>query len=185
MVMRKKYIIMAVSILAIFFVMTGCSTSPSSQKSQIITNIAMKLSSTEFQPKGIMPAMYTCSGDDVNPPLEISDVPKEAKSLALIVDDPDAPAGDWIHWILWNISPDTKKILEKSVPDGAVEGKTSWGNNKWQGPCPPTGTHHYQFKLYALDKVIDLPASSGKSDLLTEMEGHTLDSVMLVGLARR
>ncbi len=145
----------------------------------------MRLESTVFQSNQNIPSKYTCDGDDINPPLAISDVPEGAKSLVLIVDDPDAPAGDWVHWTLWNIDPNTSEIAENTVPSGAVEGTTDFGKTGWGGPCPPSGTHHYQFKLYALDTQLSLGSSSKKADIEKGMEGHILDQTLLVGLYQR
>ena len=145
----------------------------------------MKLSSPVFENNGIIPPKFTCDGEGVNPPLEISDVPAGAKSLALIVDDPDAPAGDWVHWTVWNIKPDTKLVDENSVPPEAIEGITDFGKPGYGGPCPPSGTHRYQFKLYALDISLDLDSGAKKADVEKAMEGHILDQTDLVGLYQR
>ncbi len=146
---------------------------------------SMKLNSTAFDNNQFIPAKYTCDGDNVNPPLIISAIPAETKSLVLVVDDPDAPAGDWVHWLLWNISPTTSEIVENSVPEGAVVGLTDFGENKYGGPCPPSGTHHYQFKLYALDTMLDLPTSTRKSQLESALQGHILEQTLLIGLYKR
>ncbi len=145
----------------------------------------MKLSSSAFTHDDNIPAKYTCDGENVSPPLEIIGVPPAAKSLALIVSDPDAPAGDWVHWVVFNIPPETKLIAENSVPAGATEGTTSFGKPGWGGPCPPSGVHHYQFKLYALDTELTLSASAKKADIEKEMAQHVLDQTLLVGLYQR
>lgn len=142
---------------------------------------SLTLSSPAFQNNGTIPSTYTCDGKDVNPPLVIQGVPVSAKSLALIVDDPDAPAGDFTHWTLWNIPPETTEIKENSVPQGAVEGMTDFGASGWGGPCPPTGTHRYQFKLYALDTTLALSSFSKKRDLEEQFAGHILDQTVLTG----
>ena len=144
-------------------------------------NNFFKLSSPVFIASGDIPKIYTCDGLDVNPPLLISGVPEAAKSLALIVDDPDAPFGDFTHWILWNIAPDTAEIKENSVPPEVVEGTTDFERSGWGGPCPPSGTHRYRFKLYALDITLDLPVSARKKELEAAMHGHILDQTVLVG----
>lgn len=125
---------------------------------------------------------YTCDGDNLNPELKFSGVPAGAKSLALIVDDPDAPSGVFTHWLVWNIKPDTAAIDENSVPAGAVLGKNDAGSNRYLGPCPPSGTHHYRFKIYALDTVLDLAGSAEKADLEKAMDGHILDQGLLTGV---
>lgn len=145
----------------------------------------MKLTSTAFETNGPIPSQYTCDGQNVSPQLVIGDVPPAAKSLALIVDDPDAPAGDWVHWLVWNIDPKTAEIREGAVPPGAVQGRTDFGNNRWGGPCPPSGVHHYQFKLYALDATLDLPENAAKKDLEKAMEEHTVEQYTLVGTYQR
>lgn len=129
-----------------------------------------------------MPSEFTCDGADRIPPLEISDVPAGAKSLALVMDDPDAPMGVWDHWVVWNIPADTKRI--DSQPKG-VAGKNSWGRLDYGGPCPPSGTHRYFFKLYALDTMLDLPAGSNKQSLMQAMKGHIVAEAVLMGTYKR
>ncbi|MBD3208190.1 MAG: YbhB/YbcL family Raf kinase inhibitor-like protein [Candidatus Nealsonbacteria bacterium] len=145
----------------------------------------MKITSPAFEKNGEIPEKYTCDGEDVNPPLEISGTPETAKSLVLIVDDPDAPMGTWDHWLVWNINPGISKIEEDSLPKGAVQGTNDFGKNPYGGPCPPSGTHHYHFKIYALDKSLDLEASANKSNLEKEMDGHILDWAELVATYQR
>jgi Raf kinase inhibitor-like YbhB/YbcL family protein len=158
------------------------------QKSQakdatISTN--MKLTSSAFENNSDIPAKYSCDGQNVSPPLAISEVPGELKSLALIVDDPDAPAGDWTHWLVWNIEPATTKIDEGATLAGAEIGPNDFGKNNYQGPCPPSGTHRYQFKLYALDTLLNLDTSTKKKELLEAMQGHILDQTVLIGLYKK
>lgn len=145
----------------------------------------MQITSPVFENNQNIPSKYTCDGDGVNPPLEFKDVPKEAVSLALIVDDPDAPAGTWVHWTLWNIDPTTTTIIENSVPPKAISGQTSSGQNIYGGPCPPSGTHRYFFKLYALDSKLSLSSFSLKEDLEKSMQGHVIKQAELVGLYSR
>ena len=145
----------------------------------------MKLSSSAFTHNQTIPAKYTCDGENVNPPLTITDVLTDSKSLTLIVDDPDAPAGTWVHWTVWNISPDTKQIAENSVPSNVIQGKTSFGNSGYGGPCPPSGTHRYFFKLYALDTTLSLGQNATKQDLEKAFVGHILDQAELIGLYSR
>ncbi len=142
----------------------------------------MRIESPAFQHNGVIPAKYTCDGDNVSPPLVFYDVPKEAQSMALVVDDPDAPRGLWVHWTVWNISPDTKEIAENSVPQGVVEGVTSFGGSGWGGPCPPSGTHRYFFRLYALDMRLELDTDTDKTDLEAAMISHVIASAELIGL---
>ncbi len=146
---------------------------------------SMKIASSAFENNQRIPQQYTCDGKNINPPLSVSSVEEKAKSLVLIVEDPDAPMGIWIHWLLWNIDPKQSEIIENSIPEGAVEGMTSFGKHGYGGPCPPGGTHRYFFKLYALDTVLSLSSNSGKNDLLNAMEGHIIDQAELVGIYSR
>jgi len=130
----------------------------------------------------LIPRKYTCDGRDVNPSLNIEDLPKETKSLVLIVDDPDAPMGTWVHWVVWNIPP-AKEILEDSVP--GTEGVNDFQRHSYGGPCPPSGTHRYFFKVYALDAKLELSPNSRKRDLEKAMEGHILAKGEIIGLYSR
>ena len=112
----------------------------------------MKIISEVFENKQMIPQKYTCDGENINPPLQITDIPSNTESLVLIVDDPDAPSGDWIHWLVWNINPQTKEIMEDSVPENAVVGTNDFKKMEYDGPCPPSGTHRYVFKVLALEK---------------------------------
>jgi hypothetical protein len=146
----------------------------------------MKLTSTAFEDQKVLPTKFTCQGEGVNPPLTISGVPETGKSLALIVDDPDAPAGTWTHWTLWNLPPTTVEIPENWViPDSIIEGTTSFGEQTYGSPCPPNGSHRYFFKIFALDQLLDLPSSSSAEELEQAMQGHVLDSAMLMGTYQR
>lgn len=146
----------------------------------------LSLISFTFKDGETIPAKYTCSGENVNPPLTISGVPQEAQSLVLIVDDPDAPMGTWDHWILFNIDPTVTAIEEDAVPAGALQGTTSFGERKYGGPCPPPGpAHRYLFKLYALDTKLNLEAGAGKLQIEEEMAGHILAQTQLMGLYSR
>ena len=144
-----------------------------------------KVESNAFRHNEQIPQKYTCDGDDVNPPLRIENIPSSAKSIALIVDDPDAPGKTWVHWVLWNVPPSTTEIKEDSVPRGAAQGINDFRNNSYGGPCPPSGTHRYFFKLYALDTVLELSSRSTKADLEGAMRGHIVGRTELMGLYRR
>ncbi len=124
-----------------------------------------------------IPPRYTCDGADVNPPFSFGGFPAGTVSLALIVDDPDAPKGPWVHWLVWNIPPGG--IAEDSVP--GIEGTNSWGRQSWGGPCPPRGEHHYHFRVYALDTMLALPPGSSRAELEAAMRGHVLATGELVG----
>ncbi len=151
----------------------------------VVNPTPMKITSPAFEPNQNIPVKYTCDGDNVNPPLDFKDVPPQAVSLALIVDDPDAQAGTWTHWTVWNIDPSTASIAENSVPPKAMQGQTSYGQNIYGGPCPPAGAHRYLFKLYALDAKLSLSSFSLKADLEKAMENHILAQAELVGLYSR
>lgn len=145
----------------------------------------MILASPVFVNNARVPAKYTCDGEDINPPLLISEVPANAQSLVLIMDDPDSPTGTWVHWTLWNIDPRIKEIGENSVPQGAMEGVTTFGSVGYGGPCPHSGTHHYVFKLYALDAEIDLLPQADKAKLLESIQSHIIAEAQLVGVFSR
>ena len=146
----------------------------------------MVISSPAFTHQGDIPATYTCDGGDISPALQIGGVPEGAKSLALIFDDPDAPQRTWVHWLLWNIDPSTIEISESSVPEGAVQGRNSWQKNNYGGPCPPAGnTHHYYFKLYALDTILDLKETDDKKKLKLAMEDHIIEHASIIGMYGR
>jgi Raf kinase inhibitor-like YbhB/YbcL family protein len=145
----------------------------------------MRIESTAFSHGGSIPSQYTCDGEDVSLPLRFVDVPTGAVSLALIVDDPDAPVGTWVHWLLWNIDPKTVEIPEGTIPAGAVEGTTSFGSGGYGGPCPPSGTHRYFFKLSAVNTRLNLPAGAGVRELQEALAGHVLAEAQLMGLYSR
>jgi len=145
----------------------------------------MKITSPVFENNKPIPKKYSCDGDNINPSLEIFGVPKGAKSLVLIMDDPDAPIGTFIHWVIFNINPLTSLIEENSVPKNAIEGLNSAKKHSYLGPCPPSGIHHYYFKLYALDMMLNLDSSSDKADVEKSMEGHILEAANLIGTYER
>jgi len=145
----------------------------------------MKISSSAFENNSKIPSKYTCDGQDINPPLEIKDIPKGTQSLVLIVDDPDAPKGTFLHWLVFNINPDVSLIEENSLPEGAVQGKNDFGKENYGGPCPPSGEHRYFFKLYALDIKLNLPAGSDLKEVEKEMKGHILDQTELIGFYQK
>ena len=145
----------------------------------------LRISSTAFGQNGPIPPRYTCDGEDVNPPLAIENISSAAKSLALIVDDPDAPGRTWVHWVVWNIGVGTKEIKENSLPAGAQEGMNDFRKRSYGGPCPPSGTHRYFFKLYALDTVLDLDKNTTKTALEHAMKGHVTGQAELVGVYAR
>ena len=147
----------------------------------------MQVTSSAFNDGGEIPAKYTCEGKDLSPPLTFSDVPEDAKSLVLIVDDPDAPDPaapklTWVHWVLFDIPPDTAGLPESvsTLPSGTKEGMNDWKRTGYGGPCPPIGRHRYFFKLYALDSALEL-TSPTKTAVLSAMEGHVLADAQMIG----
>ena len=145
----------------------------------------MKITSSVFGHNTLVPSKYTCEGQNINPPLSIKDIPADTKSLVLIVDDPDAPTKTWTHWTVWNISPDTAEIAENSIPGGCVEGTTSFGRTGYGGPCPPSGTHRYFFKIFALNKLLNLPHGAYLANLTAAMENHIIDKDEFIGLYKK
>ena len=148
------------------------------------------ITSTAFEEGGMIPQPYTCDGKDVSPPLKWSGVPDSAKSLALICDDPDAPMGTWVHWVLYNLPANLKELPEampadKTLKNGAKHGKNDFHKFGYGGPCPPGGTHRYFFKLYALDTMLDLEPGATKAELLQAMEGHIVAQGQLMGKYKR
>jgi len=148
------------------------------------------LTSTAFAPGEPIPQKYTCDGEDISPPLQWSDPPQGTQSFALICDDPDAPVGTWVHWVLYNLPAETRALPEAippdaELPDGSRHGRNSWRRLDYGGPCPPSGTHRYFFKLYALDTMLDLKAGAGKKQLLRAMEGHILAQTEVMGVYSR
>ncbi|HSR10479.1 MAG TPA: YbhB/YbcL family Raf kinase inhibitor-like protein [Thermodesulfobacteriota bacterium] len=139
------------------------------------------ISSPAFQNNHSIPSRYACDGVNVNPPLMIQNVPGGTKSLALVLDDIDAPRGTYVHWILWNISPAEREIQENSVPEGAVQGLNDFRKNSYGGPCPPGRAHRYLFRIYALDFSPKLDPRSTKADLEKIIEGHVLGRGEMVG----
>ena len=140
----------------------------------------MKITSSAFQEGGNIPSKFTCDGGDSSPPLQIAEIPSSAKSLALIVDDPDAPSGLFTHWVVWNISPQTNGIAEGTAPKG-VQGTSDFGKSGYGGPCPPSGTHRYYFKVFALDRELNLPSDSKRNQLDAAIKGHVVAQGELMG----
>lgn len=152
---------------------------------QSILKTSMTLSSTAFSNNAEIPIPYSCDGDGRRPELAISGAPAQTKSFAIIVSDPDAPSGEFVHWVIWNIPSASTIIPEGMPPEGSTQGQNSAGQSDWISPCPPSGTHHYVFVVYALDKNIMLPQSTNKQELLQSMDGHIISSAQLVGLYSR
>lgn len=147
--------------------------------------MSLLFTSPDFIHRQPIPSKFTCDGENINPAFNISSVPVKAQSLALIVDDPDAPGKAWVHWVISDIPSGTAEIAENSVPAGAVLGKNDFGKLDWGGPCPPSGTHRYFFKLYALDTELDLPEGASKANVEAAMKDHILEQTELVGTYQR
>lgn len=150
----------------------------------------IKVESTAFKEGEVIPRKYTCDGADISPPLSWSGIPEGAKSIALISDDPDAPVGTWVHWVIYNLPPNTAGLPEKvpserTLSNGAKQGISDFRRIGYGGPCPPGGTHRYFFKVYALDTMLDLEPGATKKQLLKTMEGHVLAEGELMGKYKR
>ena len=145
-------------------------------------SIGMQLSSPDFENGALIPKKFTCEGDDINPTLMIEGIPAETKSLALIVDDPDAPLGTWVHWVVYDI-PVGSQIEEDSIP--GKQGINDFGRKEYEGPCPPSATHRYSFTIYALDTELALGEGVDKNALEEAMQGHIVDQAELIGLYTR
>ncbi|MEW5894250.1 MAG: YbhB/YbcL family Raf kinase inhibitor-like protein [Candidatus Omnitrophota bacterium] len=143
---------------------------------------AMEISSPDFEADGMIPARFTCQGEEISPALKIVNIPEETQSLALIVDDPDAPSKTWVHWVVYDMKINGV-IGQGEVP--GVQGSNDFGQLNYGGPCPPGGTHRYFFKVYALDKKLGLGEGLSKEGLIAAMEGHILDQAVLMGLYKK
>ncbi len=150
----------------------------------------MKLTSKAFDNNKTIPSQFTCDGKDISPALSWSQPPADTKSLALICDDPDAPGKTWVHWVVYNLPPSTRFLPEaiplgRKIPDGGFQGINDFKKLSYGGPCPPGGTHRYFFKVYALDKILDLEPGATKTELEAAMKGHILDGGELMGYYSR
>lgn len=147
--------------------------------------VLMRIMSPAFSNGHRIPSLYTCDGDDINPELRFDGVPKEAVSLALVVDDPDSPSGNWLHWSIWNIDPSVRSIAEDSCPDRALEGETDFSEVGYGGPCPGYGEHEYRFTIFALDALLNVPEGAPRHVLEAAMKDHILASAELTGRYQR
>lgn len=152
--------------------------------------MTINIKSTVFEEGCAIPSGFCCEGANISPNLEWESVTSDAKSLALICEDPDAPGGIWTHWVIFNIPPEVTCLSEFVMPreeleDGSLQGANSWGTIGYKGPCPPSGTHRYYFKIYALDVKLSLPAGITREELLEAMEGHILDYGAIMGTYTR
>jgi Raf kinase inhibitor-like YbhB/YbcL family protein len=185
--MSKNIIVSAAVIFLLCSAETALATEPAKKGGP---NMEIKITSPVFENNGLIPAKYTCDGNDISPPLKWDAVPQGTKSIALICDDPDAPMGTFVHWVLFGLPPGTTELTEnvprdKVLQNGAKQGMTDFGRVGYGGPCPPSGTHRYFFKLYALDTELKLDAGADKSRLLKAMEGHILAQGQLIGKYKR
>lgn len=172
---------------ALVFTACGKTEKPLQKAEKGATEMAMVITSAAFTDGAAIPKKYTCDGQDASPPLAWTGVPAAAKSLALICDDPDAPMGTWVHWVLWGMPPSTPALPEgmprdAELPGGIKQGLNSWPKTGYGGPCPPPGKpHRYFFKLYALDAELNLSERANKSALEEAMKGHVLAQAQLMG----
>jgi len=168
-------------------VLMSVLASPVRGKQMKQKNGKFELTSSAFINSQSIPALYTCDGRDVSPELSWKGVPPNTKSFVLICDDPDAPAGTWVHWILFNIPVTVMHIAQGArVADiGALSGTNSWKKKEWGGPCPPAGTHHYYFTLYAIDTTLTLKESATKNDIMAAIQNHTIATAQLMGTYKR
>lgn len=176
---------------ALFLLLPACSPEEAGTPTSVEeASMTIELTSPAFIQGEAIPAKYTCDGADISPPLQWQSLPDGTESLALIMDDPDAPRGTWVHWVLYDIPAATGELPENvapadTVPGGGSQGKSSWNRVGYGGPCPPSGAHRYFFKLYALDTVLNLAAGATKEELLSAMEGHILAQGELMGTYAR
>jgi len=170
--------------LMVLLAIAGCAASPppaAEPASQREMQGTLLVTSAAFAAGEPIPAQYSCTGADISPPLAWTDAPAETQSFALIFDDPDAPGGTWVHWLLFNLPADARALAENAAPPNSTPiGKNSWGRTDYGGPCPPSGTHRYFFKLYALDATLNLDNGATKTEILSAMDGHILAETSLM-----
>ncbi len=185
---------MAPAILTLVLVMVGCAKAPQPAAPQPAiqkeNKMEFKLTSTSFKEGQPIPRQHTCDGVNISPALEWGGAPRAAKTFAIICDDPDAPSGTWVHWVLYNLPADRIGLVEnvpatEKVPGDGLQGTNDFQKIGYGGPCPPSGTHHYFFKLYALDGELSLQAGATKAELLKAMEGHIVAQTQLMGTYKR
>ncbi len=179
-------IILIISVYFLFFQRSANQNKEANIDFKFMANFILK--SPAFNNNEPIPSKYTCDAQNINPPLQIENIPLGTKSLVLIMDDPDATGGvTWDHWLIWNLNPDLRTIEENQVPAGAIQGTTSFGEIKYGGPCPPKGSnpHHYMFRLYALDSILNLPAGASKTEIEEAIKNHKLGETVLIGLYGR
>jgi Raf kinase inhibitor-like YbhB/YbcL family protein len=179
--MRGRVLILSIAGAVLCMIVAHAPATSKVRRKNVLT-----VTSSAFRDGGMIPGKYTADGEDISPPLQWNGVPSNAKSFALIADDPDAPRGTWVHWVLFNW-PAAEKSVPENVPpqpnlgNGAKQGTNSFGKTGYGGPAPPSGTHRYFFKVYALDTMLDLPRATKKADLLEAMNGHILAQGQIMG----
>lgn len=183
--MSVKSILVFLMLMESFVALNQIAVNESGEK-----KMPFKLSSRAFAEGGPIPRQYTCDDRDISPPLKWEAPPANVKRFALICDDPDAPRGTWVHWVIFNIPANKQELPEQvppdeSLPDGSKQGKNDFGKIGYCGPCPPGGTHRYFFKLYALDSELTLKSGCSKAQLLDAMKGHILAETQLMGIYKR
>ncbi len=188
--MFQKIFCLFTVLMLLCFCQSNTQTSAEKTKAKGELKMDIKVTSASFEEGGMIPSKYTCDGEDISPSLSWSGVPEGTKSIALVSDDPDAPMGTWVHWVAFNLPPETGELAEgiphgETLEIGGKQGKTDFGKVGYGGPCPPSGTHRYYFKIYALDTMIDLDAGITKAELLEAMEGHILAQGQLMGRYKR
>lgn len=186
MTKRRVFLELCFVILAVGFTILGCKSAGNSSQANRKAK-SMELVSSAFEENGIIPTKYTCNGANISPPLRWEHIPSGTKSLALIVDDPDAPGRTFVHWVVYNLPPTIHQLSEQvpareTLPSVGVQGRNDFGNLGYGGPCPPSGRHRYFFQLYALDQKLNLAAGASKSQVVAAMDGHILDKTELVGV---
>ncbi len=195
---NNRKILFYIVTLAIIMLIINCSRNekPAKTKTHVsgekegIAMANIQLTSSAFEEGNLIPSKYTCDGADVSPPLKWSNVPQNTKTIALICDDPDAPVGTWVHWVIYNIPPTVTELPEgvpsdKTLSNGAIHGINDFRKYGYGGPCPPGGTHRYYFKIYALDTELKLAPGAKKSDVEKAMQGHILAKGQLMGRYKR
>lgn len=188
--MNKKILLLIAVIILLYGFRRKNQTEIALGDESMTTTKTLTITSSAFKESEMIPSKYTCDGKNISPPLEWEIAPQGTQSFALISDDPDAPMGTWIHWVMWNIPAETNELPEnvqqtKELTDGTKQGLNSSHKYGYTGPCPPSGTHRYYFKLYALDKTLELKGDVTKEQLLDAMEGHILAESSLMGKYQR
>lgn len=177
---KRFYIVILMFFPLFYFVNGGNKVCSAANKNKI------KITSSAFKNGKLIPNKYACDGDDVSPPISWSSVPDGTESIAIITDDPDAPGGTFVHWVIYDIPGDITELSEEissddALEDGTQQGTNDFGNIGYNGPCPPKGTHRYYFKIYALDKETGIDPGATKEDLVNAMKGHILGEGKLMG----